>query len=157
AEHRHDLALIGNDHHAIGCRSDNLLAQQRATAPFDQAELVIDLIRAVHSEIEPRRLVERCERNAESFGLHPGDLGARDAQYAQASRYSLAERLDEAGGGRARPKASLHPAPHQIEPGGCAFSLELLTLKHASPRTVLKPGPSPAALYAAACAPARHV
>ena len=65
AEHVDLLGGIGDDDHALGRDGDDLLAQQRAAAALDQAQLAVELVGAVDGEIEERRVVERGERDAE--------------------------------------------------------------------------------------------
>ena len=63
------LALVGNHDHALRRRRDDLLAQQRAAAALDQAQLVVDLVGAVDGQVEIRLVVERRQRDAEALGL----------------------------------------------------------------------------------------
>ena len=65
--------------HAPRRRGDDLLAQQRAAAAFDQPELGIDFVRPVDRQIELRHVVERRERNAKRLRLRLGRLRGRDA------------------------------------------------------------------------------
>jgi len=63
-ERRHDLRLIRDDDEAPRGLLDDLLAQQRSAAAFDQAQPVVDRVGAVDGEIQRRELRERKRRDA---------------------------------------------------------------------------------------------
>src|SRR5438093_13706124 len=54
AEALHQLRVVGDDDEARGCLFDDLLAQKRAATPLDQAQIRIDLVRAVDRSEERR-------------------------------------------------------------------------------------------------------
>ncbi len=133
AERRDQLALVGDHHHPVRRRGHDLLAQQRAAAALDHAQLIVDLVGAVDRQIELRRLVERGQRDAELLGLHPRGLRGRDADHVQALRHLLAQRRDEAGRRRSGAKAKPHPVGDEIERGAGGAFLELVRLEQAPP------------------------
>ena len=100
---------IGNDHHAIGCRGNDLFLQQGTAAALDQVEVVIEFIRAVDGQVQPFHLFQGRDRHANILGQlrgavrgrHPDDLEPLFTDH-------LAQDTNHPGGGRARPQ----PKPH---------------------------------------------
>ncbi len=111
AEHRHELGVVGDHHHLVGGGGHDLLAEQRPSTALDQAELIVDLVGAVDSQVQMRRLVEGGERNAEAFGAFPRGLGGGHAQDLQTAGHLLCERIDEP----LRRRSRAEPEPHAVE------------------------------------------
>src|SRR6266478_3554620 len=63
-ESRNELGGVSHHDHPLRGRSDDLLAQQRAAAAFDQPQLRIDFIGAVDGDVDLRMFIERRERDA---------------------------------------------------------------------------------------------
>ena len=99
---------VGDHDHAPARRRDDLLAQERAAAALDQAQLVVELVGAVDGEVELGRLVERRQRNAFPLGLSPRRLGGRNRDDVEAASHPLAEQRDEMRRRRAAAEPELH-------------------------------------------------
>ena len=114
AEALHELRIIGDDDEPPCCLLHNLLAQQRPASSFDQAQLSIDLVRAIDGQIEWGDLRQRVNRNSERSRLLLSLVRcARAANIAQRTcGQSLAHEADEflrrAAGAQAEGHAALH-------------------------------------------------
>jgi hypothetical protein len=64
AEDGNKFCGVRNHYHFLRGGRDYLLAQQRAAAAFDQAQMRIEFIGAVDGDIDDGMLVERGQRNA---------------------------------------------------------------------------------------------
>ena len=79
-----ELRFIHNDNQLLGMNLHNFLTQERPTQPFDQVQVGIHLIGAIHSQIQNRMILQGGQRDfrqarlAEAFML--GGHGANIAQ-----------------------------------------------------------------------------
>ena len=124
AEAANELALIGDDDHARGGCSDDLLAQQRAAAAFDEIEIVVGFVRAIDDEIERREVVELGDRDAERAGLLARALGGGRAGDLQAGADAFGEEIEERFGRAAGPEPELHAVADEIERAGGRGALQ---------------------------------
>ena len=63
AERGNDLAGVGNDDLGLGDGCDDLLTQHCATTALDEAEVRVDFVGAVDSDVEAAKAVPIAHRN----------------------------------------------------------------------------------------------
>ncbi len=118
AERIDPFRVIGDDHHARGCRRDDLFPQQRSASALDQAQVGRDLVGAIDGEIELRHLVQGGERYGRTRGVVAGRLGGRHRDHVEPGAHALTQELDEMLGGRAGAEAEPHARTHEFERAG---------------------------------------
>ena len=125
AQRLHNLALVGDDDHACGCRRDDLLAQQCTAAALDEPQRVVNLIRTVNGQIQFRQFIERFQRHAKLDAQTRGALGCRHALDLEAGGDLLGQKPDEFLGRRTRADTEPHPILYmgQCGLGGLDFHL----------------------------------
>jgi acyl-CoA thioesterase I len=137
AENAHMLADIGDHHHVPAGCSHDLFAQQRSTAAFDQPELRIKLVRAVHRQIKFRSFIQRRQGDSEAAGLRSRHFGCRDTDDFQPLADAFAQKFDEMLRGRTGAKAQPHAVFNQLESFGSGFSFKLFSGHSSSSRDSL--------------------
>ena len=110
-------------------RGDDLLAHERAAESFDQVELGVDLVGAVHRDVERDRLVH--ERDAELARERGRRLRRGHGGHAQPFLHGLAEGVDERRG-RLTGAEAHHVAGLDLREGGCAQRRRFL-IRHRLP------------------------
>src|SRR5690606_13933915 len=75
AEHRHQLAGVGDADEGLGYRRDDLLAGQGSAAALDQVEVLVALVGAVDVELQAIHRVQVIHRNAVATQPRGGGLG----------------------------------------------------------------------------------
>ena len=109
AERLHQLGFVGDHQHPFRRRSgDDLLAQQRAAAALDQAELRVDLVGAVDIEVELGLVVECHQRDAELARELGGPLRGGHADDLEAAADLLGKQADEMLGRAPAAEPELH-------------------------------------------------
>ncbi len=129
--------MVGDHDHARRGRRNDLLAQQRSPAPFDQAQVRRDLVGAIDRKIELRHLVECGEHDAKPLGLRAGGVGGRDCLHLQPAPDPFTQQIDEMCCGGAGAKPDTHPGPDKVKRAGCGSPL--LQLDIASHEFALPP------------------
>ena len=106
---------IGDHDHLIRCRRHDLFLQQGRPAALDQAKVLVKLIRAVDGQVQPFRLIQRDDLNADlprQFRRAGRGRHALDPQALFA--HPLTQTAHHPGGGRAGAKPDLHAGLHEI-------------------------------------------
>src|SRR5690606_37390833 len=132
AEALNQLAVVHDDDELPGGGRHDLLPQQRAAQAFDQVEPGIDLVGAIHREIQPRPLLERDERDAErrrALGGVPRRRHAGDILQCAIAQ-PLAEQFEEMPDGRAGAEAEHHAVLDPIQRPLGRSPLEGFTIAH---------------------------
>jgi len=98
AQHRHQLAAIGDADERLGHGRDDLLAGQGRAAALDQVQVFIALVGAVDVELQVADGVQFINRNAMALEARSGGFGAGNG--AVEGTLVLGQGIDEAVGGR---------------------------------------------------------
>src|SRR5690606_30324295 len=131
AEGIDELAGIGDHDHLVGGRRDDLLAQQGTAAALDEVHVGVDLVGAIHGEVEAIEGIEVGKGNAERTRLPVGGLGSGNAQHFEPIANALAQQVDEVPGGGAGAEAEAHTWAHVVQRHRGSFTLPVFA--HATP------------------------
>src|SRR5213594_2782947 len=72
AEATDEFGVVDDDNEFLRRRGYDLLTEQGAAHAFDQVELRVDLVGAVHGQVEPEALLQGSQRDPESLRLLRG-------------------------------------------------------------------------------------
>src|SRR5207249_9553369 len=95
AEATDEFGVVDDYNELLRRGRHDLLAEQGAAHPFDQVELRVDLVRAVHRQVEPEALLQRGQRNPESLRLLRGREGRRHAPEVHTAGYETGDAREE--------------------------------------------------------------
>lgn len=108
AKRRDKFFLIDDHDHFAAHRGDDFFTDMGATATLDHSLLGIDLVSAIHSEIEHCELVYICKRDFAFFCLLQRAIRTGDNVDFETRLATLDEPLDEKKGSRSRTKTDGH-------------------------------------------------
>src|SRR5260370_36634758 len=109
------LTRVGDNDKLPRSARDDLLAQQRAAAAFDESEAGAYFIGAIDSQVKHRGVVEGDDGNGERLSALPAGGRGRDAAHAQSLLYALAELLYEHSRGTAAAKSQQHSVLDKLQ------------------------------------------
>ncbi|VXC96004.1 conserved hypothetical protein [Pseudomonas sp. 8Z] len=131
AQHRHQLAGVGDADEGLGHGGDDLLAGQRGAAAFDQVQVFVALVGAVDVKLQVADGVEVVHRDAMALQACGGGFGTGHG--AVELHLVLSQCVDEEVGGRAgadTDDALAVEARENVVDGGLGHSLFQLILVH---------------------------
>ena len=134
AEHRHQLALVGDADEGLGHGGNDLLAGQGGAAALDQVQVFIAFIGAVDVELQVAGAVQVVHRDAMGLEARGGGVGAGHG--AVEIHLVLGQGIDKEVGGGAGANAD-HALLVELWAdevhGGLGHGLLELVLGHAAP------------------------
>src|SRR5450631_218333 len=115
----HLLARVADHEETLRSGRNNFLAKQRAAATFDQIQLRINFIGAVHIDVNLGMLFERGQRDSQLFRKLLGFLRGRDSDNLQAVADAFTEKTNRKGGRRTGPQADDASGVNHLSRGPC--------------------------------------
>src|SRR6267154_2175049 len=119
SQHRNSLARVRHHHKLLRRRGHNFFPQQRPATTFNQAQLRINFIRSIHSDIDLWKFIQRDDGNPQARCLLARTHGSWDSPDTKPLPYGIAQQLNEVCRCRSRPQADDLAIPHKLHARPC--------------------------------------